>query len=244
VGKEHRGREAITLIRLHVLVEGQTEESFVNQVLAPELGMHDIFADAHRITTGRRHGRMFRGGSVNYEHLARDLLLWMKEDQNEDSWFTTMIDFHKLPSNFPNLALSPPGIAAHDRVAYLEAELGRDLVARLDNMPVSRRLIPYIQLHEFEALLFSDLSKFLEAFPDNQTAVDRLTAIRSQFDNPEEIDQAPGRAPSQHILDILSDYQKLVAGVLIAQHIGLAAMRRECPYFSEWLERLLALGKL
>ena len=66
------------------LVEGQTEEGFVNRILAPELGMYGVFADAHRITTGRRHGRAFRGGLVRYDHLANDLLLWMKQDQNQD----------------------------------------------------------------------------------------------------------------------------------------------------------------
>jgi hypothetical protein len=243
VGEECRGREALPLIRLHILVEGQTEESFVNRILAPELGAHDIFADAHRITTGRRYGRLFRGGLLDYEHLARDLMLWMKQDQNEDSWFTTMIDLYRLPINFPGHAATPRGSAVLARVARLEAEFGRDMTARLGDRPLSRRLLPYIQLHEFEALLFSDPSAFLEAFPDNQTAVDRLTSIRAQFDNPEEIDETPGRAPSQRILDILPDYQKPVAGVLIAQRIGLPAMRRECPHFNEWLKRLLALGR-
>ena len=80
MGEERGGREAGALIRLHVLAEGQTEEGFVNEVLAPELASHDVFVDVHRITTGRRHGRVFRGGLVKYEHLARDLILWMKQD--------------------------------------------------------------------------------------------------------------------------------------------------------------------
>jgi hypothetical protein len=70
-----------------------------------------------------------------------------------------------------------------------------------------------------------------------------LTSIRAQFDNPEEIDETPGRAPSQRVLDILPDYRKPVAGVLIAQRIDPAAMRREYPHFNEWLNRLLALGR-
>ena len=76
--------EALALIRLHFVVEGQTEEAFVNTVLAPELGGCNVFADARRIETGRRHGRLFRGGLVTYQHLARDLTLWMKQDQNAE----------------------------------------------------------------------------------------------------------------------------------------------------------------
>jgi Domain of unknown function (DUF4276) len=239
VGEERGGREAFALIRLHVLAEGQTEESFVNEVLAPELGAHDIFADAHRITTGRRHGRLFRGGLTDYEHLARDLILWMKQDQHQESWFTTMIDLYRLPINFPGRGSVPLTVAAHDRVARLEAELSKDMIARLSDLPVSRRLIPYIQLHEFEALLFSDPSAFLEAYPGNQMAVERLKAIRAQFHSPEEIDETPGGAPSKRILGVLPDYQKPVAGLLVAQRIGLAEIRRECRHFNDWLTRLL-----
>jgi Domain of unknown function (DUF4276) len=240
VGEKRGGREAFALIRLHVLAEGQTEESFVNEVLAPELGAHAVFADAHRITTGRRHGRLFRGGLTNYEHLARDLTLWMKQDQNEDSWFTTMIDLYRLPMNFPGRSSLPLTIAVHDKVTRLEAELSKDVIARLGDLSVSRRLIPYIQLHEFETLLFSDPSAFLEAFPDNKMAVERLTAIRAQFHNPEEIDEAPGNGPSKRILDVLPDYQKPVAGLLIVQRIGLSAIRRECRHFDDWLTMIIA----
>ena len=104
MGKERRGWETVALIRLHFVVEGQTEEGFVNELLALELALelalHGIVADVHRITTGRRHGRLYRGGLVKYEHMARDLTLWMKQDQGIDSWFTTMVDLYRLPTDF------------------------------------------------------------------------------------------------------------------------------------------------
>jgi hypothetical protein len=241
VGKEHRWRETFALIRLHILAEGQTEEGFVNGILAPALGAYSVFVDAHRITTGRHHGRQFRGGLVNYEHLARDLMLWMKEDQNEDSWFSTMVDFYALPSNFPGRAALSQAVAALDRVTHLESALHQDIVQRLGGLPVSQRLIPYIQLHEFEVLLFSDPSGFAEAFPERATAVAQLTAIRSQFYSPEDIDDDPRTAPSKRILDVMPDYEKTVAGLLIAQQIGLEKIRAECRHFDEWLARLIEL---
>lgn len=242
MGEERGGRETFALIRLHILVEGQTEESFVNEVLAPTLGASKIIGDAHRITTGRRHGRLFRGRLVNYEHLARDLALWMKQDQNENSWFTTMIDLYRLPENFPGLRSLPPGLGAYETSARLEVEFKRDMAVRLGDLPVSGRLIPYIQLHEFEALLFSDPSAFLEAFPGNQAAVNRLAAIRTEFQNPEEIDNSPGNAPSKRILKVLPDYKKPVAGLLIAKKIGLVPIRQQCGHFNEWVARLLSLA--
>ena len=75
-----------------MVVEGQTEEVFVNDLLAPELGACGIFIDAHRITTGRKHGRLHRGGWDSYAKLLRDLVLWMKQDQSAESRFSTMVD--------------------------------------------------------------------------------------------------------------------------------------------------------
>jgi hypothetical protein len=131
VGKERGRRETLALIRLHIVGEGPTEERFVKEVLGVHLGAHDIFADAHAVTTGRRYGRLFRGGLLNYEHLARDLTLWMKEDQNPESWFTTMIDLYHLPTNFPDRSMLPPELSARGRVVRLEAALKKDIAERL-----------------------------------------------------------------------------------------------------------------
>lgn len=244
MGEECCWRETLALIRLHFVVEGQTEEAFVNAILAPELGACNVFADARRIETGRRHGRLFRGGLVRYEHLAHDLTLWMKQDQNADSWFTTVVDLYALPQDFPGHAALSTLSDPFDRVARLEQEFGLDISSRLGSTPISRRLIPYIQVHEFEALLFSDSAAFVEAYPDRPQAMAALAAIRAQFSTPEDIDDNPLTAPSKRILSLLPDYQKPVAGMLIAQRIGLARMRSECRHFGEWVGRLIALDSL
>lgn len=179
---------------------------------------------------------------MNYEHLAKDIILWMKQDHQEDSWFTTMIDYFRLPTDFPGRGTSSPTLTSRQRVNQLEQALIDDITGRLGDLTVSSRLIPYIQLHEFEALLFSDPNAFLQAFPEDQEAVNKLTAIRSQFSCPEDIDKGPTTAPSKRILNILPDYQKTVAGILIAQRIGLATIRSACPHFDEWLTRLIRLG--
>ena len=93
------------MIRLHVVVEGQTEEGFINEVLAPELGSSGVFINAHSITTGRRHGQVFRGGWDSYGKLSRDLSRWMKQDLNSDSWFSTMVNLYRLPNDFPGYDL-------------------------------------------------------------------------------------------------------------------------------------------
>ncbi len=158
------------MIRLHLVVEGQTEETFVRDVLAPELGQHSIAADVHRITTGRRRDRSFRGGFVKFDHLQNDLALWMKQDRHADAWFSTMVDLYRMPSDFPGWERSRTIPDPLERVRLLESEF--------QSAVQHRRFVPYIQLHEFEALLFADPKKFLVSFPDSQRAVAELEGIR------------------------------------------------------------------
>jgi hypothetical protein len=220
------------MIRLHAVVEGQTEESFVRDVLAPEFGSQGIFVDVHRITTGRRRLQVFRGGISGYNQLKSDLELWMKQDQRSDAWFTTMIDLYALPNDFPDFDHCTRHTDPVHRVECLEERLHRDLS--------HRRFIPYIQLHEFEALLFSEPKQFETEFPRRLSEIHQLEEIRNEFPSPEHIDDRPELAPSKRILDILPDYRKPVAGPRIAGQIGLDKLRQECPHFNQWIARILA----
>ncbi len=215
---------------MHVVVEGQTEETFVRDVLAPEFGAKDVFVDVHRVTTRRRERRIFRGGISGYGQLKCDLMLWMRQDQRPDAWFTTMIDFYGLPEDFPgyrNCILHRDPV---DKVECLEERLRHDL-----SHP---RFIPYLQLHEFEALLFSEPRKFGGIFPGSPKVAEKLAAIRNAFPTPEHIDDRPDLAPSKRIVRLLPDYKKPVAGPLITQQIGLPTLRRECPHFSRWIGKI------
>jgi len=242
VGEKRARRETIPLIRLHIVVEGQTEEGFVNEVLAPELGQFGIFADAHSITTRRDRLRVFRGGWDSYGKLANDVIFWMKQDQNTDAWFTTMVDLYGLPTDFPGHGECQKISEPRRKVECLQAHFARDIKNRMENDTVSQRFLPYIQLHEFEALLFADPSKFGSEFPDQDAAVADLTAIRRQYPNPEDIDEGQTTAPSKRILKSLPDYSKRVAGILVAKHIGLPTLRRECPHFGNWIDAIVKLA--
>jgi hypothetical protein len=200
------------MIRLHAVVEGQSEETFLNDVLAPELGAKGVFLDCHCITTGRRRGRIDRGGIAKYQKLKTDLVLWMKQDRHPEAWFTMMVDFYALPDDFPGYQDCVGRGDPIRRVECLEERLRNDLQ--------DRRLIPYIQLYEFEALLFSDPRQFEIAFPNAPATIEQLLAIRSECSTPEDIDDSPEFAPSKRILKLLPDYRKPVAGPLILKQIG------------------------
>lgn len=222
------------MIRLHFVVEGQTEETFVRDVLAAELATSNVIADVHRITTGRRRGQTFRGGLVSYTHLRRDILLWASEDRRADARFTSMIDMYRLPTDFPELNRSRQVADAVSRVEFLETAFGREL-----NEP---RFIPYIQLYEFEALLFSNPSVFDAAFPGRTKEIEELHRIRNMFPSPECIDDGESTSPSKRICALFPDYEKPVFGALIAARTGLNSIANECPHFGSWLRNLRALS--
>lgn len=225
------------MIRLHVIVEGQTEETFVRGVLAEALWPHQIFPDAHRITTGRKRFRVFRGGLTTYQHLRRDLLLWMKQDQNPDAYFTTMVDLYRLPPDFPGYSQCRTYKDPLRKVECLESSFQAEIT--------HPRFIPYLQLHEFESLLFSDPNKIVHAFPGREDAVQPLEQVRSRFSTPEHINDGEDTSPSRQVASVLPEYvhAKPVAGPVILTHIGMTVLRRECAHFNGWVQRLERCGE-
>lgn len=229
------------MIRLHMVVEGQTEEEFVNSLLVNHLGAYDISTDVRRVETSRRSARfrrsgtidakIFRGGLGGYEKAKGDLLRWMKEDQNSDAYFTTMFDLYALPEEFPGFA-EAKRLAPYDRVNALEDAFAADLT--------HRKFIPYIQLHEFEALILSEPSKFTSRFIEHSRGIQNLVEACESFPSPELINDDPNKAPSKRIIREIPDYKgtKASAGPLIAQNIGLQTIRQKCPHFNEWLGKL------
>lgn len=107
----------------------------------------------------------------------------------------------------------------------------------------TRNFIPYIQLHEFEALLFSSDEGFNFQF-DNPMIISKLKDVRNRFPNPEDINDNPQTAPSKRIIKILEKYgEKYVKtsdGESIAFEIGIEEMLNKCPRFNNWVNALIA----
>ena len=220
-----------------MVVEGQTEEEFVNSILSAHLGQFDISTDARCVETSRSWSRIFRGGLMDYRRAKKDLVLWMKEDRNADSHFTTMFDLYALPGDFPEFDIARRLTDPYRRVEALETAFARDV----DH----QRFVPYIQLHEFEALLLSDPSHFASRFLGRDREVQNLINLSAQLPSPELIDDRPDFAPSKRIISELPDYEgtKSSVGPLIAGKIGLALIRSKCPHFDAWISKLEQLGK-
>ena len=126
-------------------------------------------------------------------------------------------------------------------VDELEEHLAQEIQKKVSSGWDQRKVIPYVQKHEFEGLLFSDVSAFSVMPVATGPLVEELGEVRSSFPNPEDINDNADTAPSKRIKSIVPGYQKVVDGTLIARETGLDAIRAECPRFAEWLAKLESL---
>jgi hypothetical protein len=216
--------------RMLVLVEGQTEETFVNDMVAPHLTGFDTWARATRICTKRVAGRRaHRGGIGSYEQVRKDLRLLLRS--NPDA-VTTMIDYYGLPDDFPGMASRPSRGTCFDRVAYLEKAFAEDIA--------DPRFVPGLILHEFEGLLFST-PRAIAAVMENESHLKKLEGVVAQHGSPEEINDSLQTHPSRRITDLYPTYRKALHGPQIALRIGLDEIRARCPHFAAWLTRIETL---
>ena len=224
-------------VRLNGIVEGQTEETFVNQTLKPHLSRFSVGVSARVVTTRRKRGAKYRGGLSTYARARSDIDLWTKQDQNPDVRFTTMFDLYGLPTNFPGYSTAIAKRDPYQRVQSLEDALGREIS--------DWRFIPYIQLYEFEALLLSDPRQLDSQFDNCADGIARLVAMVSQSPSPEHINDGSDTAPSKRIIREIPEYEgrKASAGPIVAEKIGLPTLRSKCAHFGAWLAKLEKLGK-
>jgi hypothetical protein len=216
---------------LHIVVEGQTEETFVGEVLKPHLFSRGIYPVATLVTTRLVDlGPNFKGGITSYSKTRRHISRLLND--RGASAVTTMLDFYGLPADFPGRTHLPTG-SGRTRVAYLEAQLQSEI----DNP----KFIPYLALHEFESMIFVAPEYLARLFPGINAQA--LLKIKEQFSSPEEINDDPQTAPSKRLQAIIAGYQKPLHGPLVTRDIGLDRIRKECSHFDEWLRKLEALGE-
>ena len=224
--------------RLIVHVEGQTEESFVNRVLAPRLYDCGYTSVSARLL-GNARQRSRRGGIRRWELVRDGILSHLKAD--EELSVTTMVDYYGLPTTWPGRAAAP-ALPFPDRAGSVERGILDDVSGELGDGFDRRRFIPYVIMHEFEGLLFSDPEGFGRSIGKDDLSPG-FQAIRNEFETPEQINDSPDTAPSKRVLGLFPGYQKPLLGTLAAQEIGLDAIRGECPQFSDWIGRLEERGQ-
>ena len=211
--------------RVHVICEGSTEQNFIRQVLQPEFQQLHLIA----ILPGKTFGRP-RGGSIKYDRVKPDIVRTLKHDR--ECCCTTFLDYYAL-GEFPSND-EPPGQSPEAKAARIERAVAGDVDAALGADFNNSRFFPYLSMHEFEGLLFSDPVKLADGLyrPDLR---DKLAAIRGSAESPEHIDDNRETAPSKRLKGVCPDYDKATGGNIAALVVGIDAMKRECPHFCRWL---------
>lgn len=215
--------------RVLVLVEGDTEVSFVDYILYPEFVTKGVFLNS---TLFRKKHK----GSFSYQNSQKRILNSIREDSS--SYVTTFVDYYKLPHDWPGRTESQTCQNYQDKAQKVEQSLCEDIISQMGESWNPAHFIPYVQMHEFEALLFSDTS-ILAA--NDLKVLKQLDNILQSFTCPEEINDNYNTCPSRRIKQHIESYVKTVDGIIAAQKIGLPKMRQECPHFNEWIMKLETL---
>jgi hypothetical protein len=141
-----------------------------------------------------------------------------------------MYDYH----GFPEWANAHLEADKSTRMSILENGMRGDL-----SVAVRPKFIPYVQLHEFEALVYSDHAVFSNYYSPSEFAHNGLAALAALCANaPETINDGLTTAPSKRLITNIPAYDKVNDGAELASLIGLPAIRHNCPRFDAWITQL------
>ncbi|GAB6147370.1 DUF4276 family protein [Desulfocicer niacini] len=221
-------------IDIYIVVEGPTERTFVRDVLAPELANKNIFLQASVIGKPGH-----KGGDIRFGRAAKDIGNFLK--LRKDIYVSTMFDFFRIDPDWPGKKKIQGKIKggrtlpAIRKAEILEGETYNGIVEQFSQYNAETRFIPYIEMHEFEALLFSDADILAEKTGIN---IVEIKKVIEAYDNPEEINEDPEKAPSKRLEKLKTGYRKVAMGKIISEAIGIQTIRNQCPHFNAWLTTL------
>lgn len=224
---------------VNIIVEGNSEENFVNDVLVKHFAAMDIYVSARKIRTGwdKLNKKPAKGGMLKYSKFRNDVIRWIGSDKGRpNTYFTSFIDLYAFPKDKDSpykeaiQRISNP----YDKIKALENAIK-------DNIG-NATFIPYVQLHEFEAFLLVEPDRLLTMYPDNRSGINKLKTNIGKT-AAELINESPETAPSKRIIKNIPAYegQKAQVGPMIAEDIGLTKLRESCPHFNEWITKLESL---
>jgi len=215
-------------VEVVIVVEGQTEQTFVRDVLAPQMGFKGIYLHAALIGKPGH-----KGGDIRFERAKEDIGNFLK--QRPDIHISTMFDYYRLEAGWPGNVRTPGRQTAIEKAKKVETETSAKIKELFPDHNVDGRFIPYIEMHEFEALLFSDasiLANKLDVNPSN------IEDILDECGEPEEIDDGPDTTPSKRLISLYSSYRKVAMGKTISEAVGVQVIRQKCPHFDNWVTKI------
>ena len=220
--------------RIFVVCEGQAEAAFVGRILVPYFSSQDKILIPQTVLTklDKKRGKMHKGGMSNFEKARSTITKALAGVRDSHTFVTTMFDFYKLPRDTPGM----------DKIAIINDPYKQVLLLEKEIQAFEKVspcvYIPYIQLHEFESLIFADLDKISQRYFESDYDISPLKEALKEVKNPELINHGESTAPSKRLLACIPDYDKIDGGVSILEKISIEKLQKECRHFSDWIEKL------
>lgn len=221
-------------VEIYIVVEGQTERTFVRDVLAPQMAHKNIYLYPALI------GKPAHKGGNRFDKAKKDIGNFLK--QRNDTYVSTMFDYFRIDSKWPGKAevshqiQNGVSLTASQKAEILESATADEIVNCFSEFNAGDRFLPYIEMHEFEALLFSDADILADKIKIEKSII--LKILDSHQNKPEEINEDPDKAPSKRLKKLKNGYRKVAYGKSIAEAIGVPTIRKQCPHFDDWLKKI------
>ena len=216
--------------RIIIVCEGETEQEFVRDILRQPFLSRLILLNEPKI-------KYSNGGIVKWNLLKAQIERHLRE--GDKPYVTTFIDYYGISDKhqFPDWDEAYKIPDKGQRIDCLQQAMREDIHEELRS-----RFIPYIQLHEFEALLFIDEESIVAAAIDCSIDRTKLRKVLADFPDPETINNHIETSPSHRLEQIITGYNKVLHGNIIALSIGLERIREKAKRFDQWLSQLESLA--
>lgn len=227
-------------IDIYIVVEGQTEQTFVRDVLAPQMAHKGIYLRPALIGKPGH-----KGGDIRFEKARNDIGNFLR--QRNDTYISTMFDYFRIDTAWPGKSevqrqiRNGTTLSAINKAKIVEDATCIEIVKSFPDCNSESRFVSYIEMHEFEALLFSNAEILAK-----KTEID-VSLVRQIIDNyntPEEINDDPENAPSKRLEALKNGYRKVAMGKTVSESIGIEGIRKQCTHFNNWLTKLENLKAL
>lgn len=221
------------MANIFLIVEGATEELFYKNTLQDYFinpdGSYRHYIEAVQMPSKKNiYSREKKGGRISYHTCVDNVRRFLYQASHVDR-VMLIFDYYGLDVTFKN-HLTTTQTSLDDKVEAIQQRLEIEI-----NNP---RFRFRLQVHEFEAFLFSKPEAIAEHFAQ-PASLEAIGQILSQFGNdPEMINDDPKMAPSKRLDALFGKFGKTTDGLIIAQKIGVANIRKKCRRFDQMCKEI------
>jgi hypothetical protein len=210
------------------IVEGKTEQIFIQELVSPYLTQKNIYMTPIIISKPGQ-----KGGDVKFSRVINDIELHLK--QRKDTFLTLFVDYYGIKKDWPGLKVAKKQLFPDKKAEKINTATKEHVNKLFGKYNSDNRFIPYIAMHEFEALLFSDPYELSKQLQVSQKEIDKILKVCG---DPEKINDSPSFSPSKRLQKLSSRFKKTTTGITVAKNIGLIKIREACPVFNKWLTEI------